>query len=193
MISHKHAFIFVHVGRTGGSSLERLAGADITRDPRTQLSGNTDFHGKHFTFAEYYNLYPTEFSDYYKFTIIRNPYERLVSAWCWRRNIVKDFAGSLTEFALTVPEKWTFRSRLKLDHLSFGESIETFDFIARYENIGKDLRTIASKTGLDISKYPHINKTDHEAYIKYYDDQTLALTTERFKFDIDYFNYQFGG
>jgi len=192
MISHKHRFIFVHVGRTGGSSLERLAGIDQTNDPRTSHTGNTDFSEKHATFSDYYRQYPKQFPHYFKFTIIRNPYERLVSAWFWRCTIVKDHQCSFLEFALSRPENWSFKSRLELEHLCFSESVDTFDFVARYENINSDLRYICSQTGLDYSKYPHTNKTEHLDYWKYYDDKTMKLVTKRFRLDIEYFDYTFG-
>ena len=192
MISHSHDFIFVHIGRTGGSSLERLAGAQLTLDSRTRDAGNTDFEGKHFTFEEYRARYPQEFLDYFKFTIIRNPYERLVSAWFWRRNVVKDVSSGLAEFALSVPEKWTLKSRMQLNGMSFGESVDVFDFVARYEHLDRDLQYICSKIGLDYAKFPQTNKTLHEDYTLYYDDMTLELVAEKFAFEIDYFNYQFG-
>jgi hypothetical protein len=69
MISHKYQFIFVHAGRTGGTSFERAAGQDITQDERTKHLGNTDFNGKHHGFDFYQKKYPSEFSSFFKFTI----------------------------------------------------------------------------------------------------------------------------
>lgn len=72
------------LGERGGSSLERAAGLEITSDKRTKHLGNTDFPEKHKGFNFYLLGYPIEFETYFNFTIVRNPFERLVSAWLWR-------------------------------------------------------------------------------------------------------------
>lgn len=192
MISHQKKFIFIHLGRTGGSSFERLAGVNITNDPRTIDAGNTDFAEKHATFSEYSERYPDVFTNYFKFTIVRNPYERLVSAWYWRNNVVGDFHGTLADFAMAQNEDWTMTARLKLNHVSLDESLKSLDFIARYENYLDDLKFICKRTGYDLSELPLTNKTSHKRYTKYYDDETLDLVNTRFKKDIDSFGYQFG-
>lgn len=192
MISPSHRFIFVHIGRTGGTSLERLAGVGLTRDPRTAPAGNTDFPDKHATFDYYYRTFPEEFSSFFKFTIIRNPYDRLVSAWLWRNSVMKDQRCSLSDFALTRPGGWGYRSRLQLDNMDFGASIKALDYIARYENLEKDMEFICNKINLDFEKFPHTNRTKSGHYRDYYDDHTLELVTGLFRFDIEYFGYRFG-
>jgi hypothetical protein len=192
MISHARRFIFVHIGRTGGSSFERLAGVASTSDLRTAHAGNTDFPNKHAIFNYYYKCYPTEFSQYFKFTIIRNPYDRLVSAWFWRCAVVKDHSLSLYDFALSRPVNWAYRGRLKLENLSFENSLAMLDYVARYETLGEDMKLICSKTGLDYSAFPHTNRTGHSKYWDYYDDKTIELVTSLFQFDIGFFGYKFG-
>jgi len=192
MISYDYRFIFVHNSRTGGSGLERLAGMPETSDPRTAGTGNTDFSGKHRMFADFYQCYPKEFFRFFKFTIIRNPYDRMVSAWLWRCTIVKDHDCSLKEFVSKKPKRWSYQTRLKLDHLDFAASIVMFDYVARFETLHENIKFICNTVGLDYSKYKHYNKTQHGPYWKYYDDETIELVTNRFKEDIEYFGYRFG-
>jgi len=192
MISHDYKFIFVHIGRTGGSSLERLFGVDVTKDSRTAVTGNTDFREKHKDLSFYYRRYPKEFDRYFKFTIIRNPYDRLVSAWLWRCNVVKDHDCSLKEFISKIPDGWGSIPRLTLDHLSFDASVKRLDFIARFETLQDDVRTICNRVGFDASEFPHTNKTMCQPYWEYYDDEALALATQRFGDEIEYFGYKFG-
>ena len=72
MISHDKKFIFIHIQRTGGTSIERwMQGED---------QWNIQHNTKHITttFAKY-RQYPEYYDDYFKFTIVRNPYERVLS------------------------------------------------------------------------------------------------------------------
>jgi hypothetical protein len=195
MISHEHGFIFVHIGRTGGSSFERLVGVGVTQDLRTRVTGNTDFPEKHGTFSFFREQYPAEFETFFKFTIIRNPYDRIVSAWHWRSKVVGDFDGSLKDFILATlarSDAWSYRARLGLEGLDFEGSVKKLDFVARFETLGDDIRFICSRVGLDHTKFPHTNETVHRPYWEYYDDETRELFTNEFKIEIDYFGYEFG-
>lgn len=72
MISHHHKCIFIHIQRTGGTSIERwLQGED---------QWNICHNVKHITtkFAKY-KQYPEYYDDYFKFTFVRNPYDRVLS------------------------------------------------------------------------------------------------------------------
>ena len=59
--------IFVHVPRTGGFALAK------------SLFGNAG--GSHITVRQYREIFDHEFSSYFKFAIVRNPFDRLVSAY----------------------------------------------------------------------------------------------------------------
>ena len=71
MISHKHKCLFLHIPKSAGTSIENFL-RDI--DPAIPLKvlrkrGFSRFLNDHL--------------DYYVFSIVRNPYDRLVSAWKW--------------------------------------------------------------------------------------------------------------
>lgn len=193
MLSHQHKFIFVHVSRTGGSSFERLAGVPVTSDRRTVHSGNTDFADKHATLADYYTNHPNQFQSYFKFTLVRNPFERLVSSWRWRCNVVQDHDCSLYEFVQQLPDSWSYLHRMKLEHLSFSESVEQFNFIGRYEKFGEDLGYICNMLALNYDDFPHTNKTGNIDYRQHYNQQTIDLVQRRFRADLEIFNYSFDG
>lgn len=81
MISHFHKCIFINIQATAGTYIERwLQGED---------QWNIKHNWKHVTtkFAKE-RLYPEYWNDYFKFTFVRNPYERIldetVSAGMWR-------------------------------------------------------------------------------------------------------------
>lgn len=71
MISHKHKCIFVHIPKSAGTSIERFL-RDVDPDIPAQVLRKRGF-------SRFFN----DYSDYYVFSFVRNPYDRLVSAWKW--------------------------------------------------------------------------------------------------------------
>lgn len=192
MISHTHRFIFVHVGRTGGSTIERMAGVPLTDDPRTQRLGNTDFSDKHAGLQHYYSAFPEQFREYFKFTIVRNPFDRLHSAWHWRTRVVQDLCGMpLREFIDTRPPGYSFVERFAVDGMSIAESVGLFDHIARFENLAEEYRVLFARLGLPPGPPPHTNRTAAGDYRDAYDPQTVELVRRKFGRDLELFGYDF--
>ena len=94
MISHKHKCIFVHLRRTAGNSIEEALGSiqlfDRSGKPTNQWDnklhrGNTRYkhdkrgHYLHTTATEIRDLYPDSFDKYFKFSIVRNPWDQMIS------------------------------------------------------------------------------------------------------------------
>jgi len=192
MISNEYGFIFVHVGRTGGSSFERIAGISITSDHRTMHLGNTDFSEKHKSFQYYKTNYPDKFLSYFKFTIVRNPFDRLVSSWIWLTQIVKILPSmSLKEFIESRPTSQTFYDKFKLDGLSIHDSISNFDYIGRFENIQETYNYLCKRFNILNKLVPHTNKTGYGEYQNYYDNCTIDLVNKKYRLDLDLFGYEF--
>jgi hypothetical protein len=68
---------------------------------------------------------------------------------------------------------------------------DTLDFIGRFENLQEDMRKVAQIIGLPTVDLPHLVKTKHKHYSKYYDNETEQITRERYTRDIELFNYTF--
>ena len=71
MISHKHKCIFLHIPKAAGTSVERFL-RDVDSDIPAKVLRKRGF--SHFL---------NDHLDYYVFSFVRNPYDRLVSAWKW--------------------------------------------------------------------------------------------------------------
>jgi len=151
--------------------------------------------------------YDNRWQDYFKFTIVRNPWDRLVS--CWKNKIVtqkpskRQFRSSLrwelnyqkatfNEFISKITEKnnitrdihWT------LCHNLF--PVNDIDFIGRFENLQEDFNTVCDKIGIPQQELPHANKTKHKHYTEYYNDETKQIVAEKYAKDIELFGYEFG-
>jgi len=192
MISHKHRFIFVHAGRTGGTSFERIAGQDVTNDERTKHLGNTDFDGKHLGFQYYQRAFPSEFKTFFKFTIVRNPFDRLVSQWFWRTTVIKDHQGmSLKEFILTRHESSKYSEKFKLSGFSINDSLKQFDYIGRFEDLHNTYRYLLEKLNIQQTDMVYSNKTIHNNYQDYYTAETIDIVNVKYGLDLELFDYKF--
>ena len=199
MIDDKHKFIFIHIPKTGGTSIE------LTFKKRIKGSH------KHLTLFDYENELKTEIEKYFVFSVIRNPWDRLVSYWKYRQG--KPHApidGKLNEF-----DKWLkFISSLDLNNLNgktargnipdfrmgldlqfnslLNKKNEINVNLIRFENLQEDFNTICDKIGIPQQQLPHKNATKHKHYTEYYDDETREIVAEKYAKDIENFGYEFG-
>lgn len=98
MIVPDQNILFIHIPKCGGSSIAAglFKKENIAYKTYMQLSKGqhkkymTDHHQKHAT-ASYYKKKLKSFDDYYKFTVIRNPWERAISSYEWHQCIRADF------------------------------------------------------------------------------------------------------
>ena len=63
--------------------------------------------------------------------------------------------------------------------------------MGRFENLKEHLSLISKKLNISIPKLGPVNKTNHEDFKKYYDDETREIIGKRYKKDIDFFGYTF--
>jgi Sulfotransferase family len=121
IISHKHKFIFVHVPKTGGTSItfsliNHLGPKDVVMGclpPFEKLSWESKKNGglhKHSKAFEINNSMGKSFDDYYSFAFIRNPYDLIVSQYYWWR---------------TTDAKWN-KTAIKLKEFVMNATFEEF-------------------------------------------------------------------
>ena len=175
MICHKKKFIFVHVPRTGGTSIEYFF------DKKTI---NKFFAEKHSLHEQ--DLY--DYSDYFSFSFVRNPWERMLSFYLF------DKVGS-AKYSL---HGWLQLSKIRnkftqsMSHYLIRDGNPRVNFIGRYENYKKDFDYICKKLNIQKYKLEVLNKTNHNYYTDYYDDKAKELVNKMFQKDIVSFNYEFG-
>ena len=153
-------YIFIHIPKTGGRSVLSALGVK--------------FHCEHKTMQDYIKeITEPVIRSRYKFTIIRNPWDRAVS---WYRFFYKPMGK---EIPLTFDEwicknksgilknridKPSFNRKVPLDQLSYcrnqsGEIL--IDKFLRFENLTEDFKEVASKLNIT-SPLPYIGKNEQE-------------------------------
>jgi hypothetical protein len=129
-----------------------------------------------------------QFRDLYKFTCVRNPWDRMVSYYftptqtseTWDR---KKF-GKIISKAVSVAEYL----RLNQDD---EDPFTNVDYIMRFENLADDFRTVCRTLAISPPTLPRYNRSSREHYSKYYDDELRELVRTRFAAEIEQFSYTF--
>ena len=148
-----------------------------------------------------YRKFISEYNDYFSWTFVRNPWDRLVSAYF--NKIVDKFQSGLVswrgkiksfeEFILEIEKNDVID--LKCDrHI---RSLHTFfpsnvNFVGKFEKLQEDFNLICDKTGIQQKELLVENKSRHNHYTEYYNDETRLIVAEKYAKDIEYFGYKFG-
>lgn len=135
-----------------------------------------------------------EFDKLFKFTIVRNPYDRFLSAFLYlqrKRSIDKNTSFKKFTKSIFLEKGVKFDIHLRVQYRSaFFKNQQYVNFIGKFENLKGDWKYIASK--IDCSPdLPHVNKTEHEHYSVYYDQETKEIVEKIYKKDIELFQYGF--
>jgi chondroitin 4-sulfotransferase 11 len=187
MISHEHKFIFIPVQRAAGVSINKAL---------EKFSDGLMFSYGVMTDGFYEDI--IKYRDYFIFSVIRNPWDKIVSAY-FCSFMGSKFLGkrcSFIKFLENLPTKesnfkwWFHTARTLSDMLIDRDGNLIADFLIRFENIGSDFQYVCDKIGLD-AKLPHLNATHREHYSAYYNDKTRGMVAAMFKRDIENFGYEY--
>jgi hypothetical protein len=181
LISHKHKFIFIHIQKTAGTSISSAL------NPFCEESYPSM---KHWSAVKINKKFGSDiWNEYFKFTFIRNPYERLLS---WYNMIDKSRGNpnpnpfhsciqkNIHSFSNFIMEDKNFMdiNELPQQRIAQFQKISEngrviVDFIGRYENIDEDFSYIFKKINIPEAVLPHINKFDHDHYMNYYSKEMI--------------------
>jgi len=149
-----------------------------------------------------------EFETYFKFTFIRNPWDRLVSAYEFLR-----IGVSPDEYDWAMSEKLQslgdFRSFVYwVRDTNAGEGMHLLpqhhyvrtrdgemgmDFIGHFETLDRDFTEVADRLGI-AAALPHLNAApSRRSYRQYFDSETADIVGEVYRRDIELFGYDFDG
>lgn len=214
IISPGRGYIFVHIPKTGGTSLalalEARAKADdilIGDTPKAQRRRGRLRHlsakgrlWKHATLADIDGiLTPAEIAQMTCFTLVRNPWDRAVSYFHWLR--VQRFDHP----AVGLAQRLTFADFLRHDHtiaslgawpasryMTDATGVERCQMYLRLERIDQDVASLGAQLGLRLA-VPHVNRSDRgRDYQSHYNDALADHLGQICATDIARFGYRFG-
>ena len=185
MISHRHRFIFIHINKTGGSSIVKSLGvrSDHPRAVRALEYSQKKVWKRYFKFAFVRNPWDKECSDYHY-------HSRLAHKMTNRKHLSFEEYLKLPEFH--PQHRDYFWHTNQIDWLrSLNHEVE-LDFIGRFENLQEDFDFVCDKIGRPSQKLPHKNSSRHNGYTEYYTDETRDIVARLYAKDIEHFGYRFG-
>ena len=184
--------IFIHIPKTAGTSVSGALGISNAR---------------HLSWHEYYDTNSTKFHKFFKFAIVRNPWDRLVSAYHYLNHGGNSSADlifkseylckykTFEEFAtngLLIDEiKDWVHFRPQISFVADSEYNFMIDNIYHYENITNDIYEIGRKLNIRIAALDKVNASNRGNYRKYYTPVTAELVANIYADDIKAFNYSF--
>jgi hypothetical protein len=204
MISHKHKFVFIAIPRTGTTSVETALKPYCDEQYNFDHTSVFSKHTRALTLKKFFKEKKWNWDDYFKFTFVRNPWELNLSLWHYINQSSKSTSWQPTAWVkdckrLVAAHK-NFESYIKstdapgrYSYFTHDETHENeiIDFIGKLENCQQDFDTICDKIALPRYQLPHINKTKHEHYAQYYNEETKEIVREKYKSDIERFKYKF--
>lgn len=191
----QHSAIFVHIPKCAGISVVK------------SLFG--DFDCGHTSLKRYQIMFsPEDFHRYYKFTIVRNPFDRLVSAFFFLKKggineKDKNWAGrkfaSYENFEAFVKGWVNRRNVMRALHfrpqsqfICAANGRPGLDFIGYLENIGADFNHIADRLQIKTSLIEtNRNASREKDYRQYYTDETRAIVADVYADDLKLLGYTF--
>ena len=220
MISHEHRCIFVHIPKCGGTSIEktlgyhrdglRRSGQDHRRLVTLQRAIWPPVWGvyrprefvryvnqQRFAKTRGYEIASREqFEQYFKFAIVRNPWDR---AHSWYRNVIrdpihrKDFGVdercTFIDFMREHSECWALDPQL--DWLTDRQGRFIADFVGRFETLSESYAEARRRLGLDPVELPQLIHTDPVDYRIDYTDELRQAVAGKYAEEIERFGYEF--
>ena len=197
-ISDEFRCIFIHIPKAAGTSIKEAMSLSGQGHPPWQY------------FAE---NYPEKWRNYQKFTIIRNPWDRVVSAYSYAKlkesywhnekvglhpdyEILKDKSFSQCcqilqqERHLLSHESW-HPQHLWITNTVAEKPAFVVNTILRCETLDSDFEKFCRTLGAGALKLPHTNKSRHAPYKKYYNTKTRKIIAKLYRMDIELFGYRF--
>lgn len=213
MISHKYKCIFVEVPKTGSSSVRGILGRspkphlDLSEIKKLMETGWTPYDSAKQRLVECLYLLRSkkrrieigrkQFDVYFKFGFVRNPWDRVVSLYERTEPLQMKDKMTFDEFVdwIQYSSSTCIHSsphRYQLDWFVDGSGNMLADFIGRFEKLETDWAFVAQKLGLTGS-LPHKRANPRQRhYAEYYTARTREIIANKFKVDIERFEYEFG-
>ena len=202
IISFKHNFIYWRPLKVGSSAVLQALGEycgdnDIVNQPdpivdvlklgRKLYKKNFEGYKRHMLPDTIRELAKIDWDSFFKFTIVRNPWDMAVSMYWWDRILGSTFSewlakGSNSEHAF-FHEDYYFKDGKKIA-----------DYYLRYENLESDYKRICGWVGIPYKKLPIIKgdiRIDKKHYSKYYNKADIEFVAKMFPQTIKEFGYEF--
>ena len=213
ILSTARSYVFVHIPKTGGTSLALALEARAMRDDilvgdtpkarrRRRRLADADTRGrlwKHSTLADIDGLVPdTVLKSLFAFTLVRNPWDRMVSYYHWLRTQSFDHPAvalsqslDFTGFVTHRQTRATFRQTPAASYMRRADGTEQCSAYIRIEHFDEDAAPLVRHLGFA----PELERANVSGrardYRPYYTDKAARAVAQFCAEDIARFGYAF--
>jgi hypothetical protein len=214
IISRGRRYIFVHIPKTGGTALAQALEVRAMKDdiligdtPKAvrrrgrvkQLRG-TGRLWKHSRLSDIHGVVSeAEMANFFVLTLVRNPWDRLVSYYHWLK--VQGFDHP----AVVSSKNLEFKDFLRVEHVQVsiyeapyasyvtdGAGADLCDLFVRIEHLHDDLKPFEAHVGFGLGAIERINTSTRNAdYRGYYGPADADIVRRICAGDIERFEYEF--
>lgn len=212
ILSHGRKYIFIHIPKTGGTSMalalesrakkDDVMLGDTPKAKRRRSKVNSDQAAgrlwKHSTLADIDGLAtPEQIASYFTFTLVRNPWDRVVSYYHWlqdqsfehpavRLAQTHDFSGFINH----PHTQLSLKSAPFAFYMTDLRGRERCDAYIRLEHLQDDAQPLWEHLGFRL-EIEHVNRSTRVGYRRYYSDADAQLIGQICSQDIERFGYSF--
>lgn len=186
--------IFVHIPKCAGIAVCK------------SLFGNLG--GGHKTLKDYQTVFsPEDYARYFKFTFVRNPWDRLVSAflflkkgginagdkeWAAENLSAYNDLDAFVRGGLRRREVLSFKHfRPQYSFVCLEGKQPCVDFLGRYENLTADFEFVCRKLNVESKLRRENQNSSRGDFGKYYTQETRQIVGEVYSDDVEIFGYSF--
>lgn len=196
ILSEKFKFYFIHIPRTGGTSVE-IALNDIhhtdtttfqfvnhlTKEKHPQVLTTTYLKYRHVNqnfVKSILNNLQYDYKNWYEFTFVRNPYDRVLSLYefyatrIWQNQSPKKFL-SLDDFLTQLENLQNLGNFYKPQTYWIDSPLTAKVHLHRFENIQQEWQDICKTLSLDYKPLPHKNKSENRESVHLTDKQKETI------------------
>lgn len=186
--SKKINVLFIHIPKTGGNAIK-----------------NSSFFKNNCSYFGHSRVQNIQWKEYdTSFAFVRNPYDRVVSAFFYLKNGGEKNNKQDKERCKKLLKYKTFKDFTKDLHLFQNEIhfVPQYKFITddsgknilvrnilRYEHIDKEYEKFMKSNGYFGENLKKINASKHKHYLSYYDSDSKNIVYSLYKKDFDLFKY----
>ena len=233
MLCHDSKTIFVHIPKNAGQSIERVflnrlgltwatrAPLLLRKNGEPELGPPRLAHLKAREYVAMKYVPQAMFDDYFKFTFVRNPWDRAVSFYKYLVSSqdydFKTFLSNVLTEQLWTDMHWFVGPQAEYVLGEDGQML--VDFVGRFEHLQDGFDEVCNQIGIPPTPLPYVNKSkseappqvrpgrfwdraklrlrpgsmlqQHEHYRDYYDEESHDLLSRLYSTDIDTFGYTF--
>ncbi|GAC22551.1 hypothetical protein GMES_0242 [Paraglaciecola mesophila KMM 241] len=216
LLNHRYRFLYIHIAKTGGTSVRSVLNKLRWRDPMYYLMlpchklSNFSGHTTGTKFPRHCGAITAKemlpdafFNQLFKFAFVRNPWDLQVSSYHHIQREKPALLKGINNFNEFITYKFDpqrpyifhfdIATKLQSDHLIdlYGNII--VDYIGRYETLNEDFNAIGKRCGIKTLSLPHKRKANNRQadYRHYYNDNSLEAVARHYQRDIELLNYQF--